>query len=112
MRVYICTPIVSKDRSLSSVRARVDDLRRRLAERGHEAVSHLDCAVNGKWADKVGGNIALMLECDAILLDHNRRICKVCVLEEAVSKGIVKYKPFCFFHTREEFDIIGNRYVI
>jgi len=24
----------------------------------------------------------------------------------------VKYKPFCFFHTREEFDIIGNRYVI
>ena len=112
MRVYICTPIVSKDRSLSSVRARVDDLRRRLAERGHEAVSHLDCEVKGKWADKVGGNIALMLECDAILLDHNRRICKVCVLEETLSKGIVKYKPFFFFHTREEYSGIIDRYVV
>ena len=111
MRVYVCTPTVSRDRSLHTVRARVDELSRRLADKGHEAVSHLDCTMKGRWADLVGADIALMLDCDGILLDNTRKSCRVCSVIEAVARSIT-WKPFLVFHTAEEFRYIKDRFVI
>ena len=112
MRVYICTPIISRDRDESVVRARVAELTKRLADRGYEAVSHLDTPDKGKWAERVGHNLSLLLESDGILLDCTRKTCRVCKIEETVAKEISGWKSFLTFHTKEEFDYINDKYVI
>lgn len=113
MKIYICTPIASGERTREEVIARIDELKRRLSERDMEGVSHLDHPNKGCWAENVGANVALLLECDGILLDNNRKNSRVCQLEEAISKVIPSYKKnFYFFHSREEFDFLNDRYVI
>ena len=111
MRVFICTSVQSRDRSESSVRRRVEELAQRLTDKGHEPVSHLDASVSGRWPEMVGADIALMLDCDGILLDNTRKSCRVCSVIEAVARSIT-WKPFVVFHTAEEFRYIKDRFVI
>lgn len=109
--MFICTPVQSRDRSESSVRRRVDELAQRLIDKGHEPVSHLDASVSGRWPEMVGADIALMLDCDGILLDNTRKGCRVCSVVEAAARSI-NWKPFVVFHTSEEFRYINERFVV
>lgn len=111
MRVFICTPVQSRDRSEASVRMRVKELSRRLIEKGHEPVSHLDICTPGRWPDMVGADVALMIDCDGILLDNMRKGCRVCSVLESVARSIT-WKTFVVFHTSEEFRYIKERFVI
>lgn len=96
------------------VLSRIDDLRSRVIAKGYEPVTYLDNKVDGKWADKVGGNVALILGCDAMLLDYGRGDCRVNLIEESVARLMkAKWKHgFIFFHTREEWGGVNDKYVL
>lgn len=111
--IYICTPIAGRDRDPEDVRRRIAELGESLAKRGFDSCSHLDNGCDGKWAQRIGANIALLLSCDGILLDNTRKGSRVCMIEETVAKTIPSWKKgFVFLHTKEEFDYINDNFVV
>lgn len=80
---------------------------------GHDSVSHLDCSQEGKFYDKVGRNVALLLQCDGILIDDKASENRCCNIERTVAQAMSHWKkPFMFFHTEEEFENVKKKYVV
>ncbi|MBQ0113652.1 MAG: hypothetical protein KBT03_11015 [Bacteroidales bacterium] len=96
------------------MRRRVEEISKRLKQKyGYDSVSHLSNNSGGKFVEKIGKNISILLECDGIVLDNPHHLSRSCSIEEYVAKCIAQWKkPFIFLHTEEEFNEVKTKYVV
>lgn len=83
MKIYISLPITG--RPMKEVVDRIECVKKRLREMGHEPVSPLDPAVNNDHSKPynilLGNDIAALLECDASLFLDGWNKSNGCLLE-------------------------------
>lgn len=106
-RIYINTPTNGEK---NIIQARIDELSKRIMERGDIAVSPLVVSRGKKSiGGHVGDDVACVIdECDGILLDMGWKTNEVCMV---VYYAAVQFKKL-IFHTKEEYDKVCSKYVI
>lgn len=99
-RIYVCSPC-STDEQKEAWRESVEKISERIRNRGwNPVVSKIGRPLYKRLEDVAG--------CDGIILDTGWKKCPICLDEYCIAQN----HKLTFYHTREEWDLISDLYVL